>query len=166
MTETKEAVSEWKAKREIRKLSARNEDLQQTKGRIMFDVLKQAVFTGLGLASLTRDKAEELAAEIARRAKLTEEESKAFQKELAARTEQAHQELEAEIDHRIDHAFIQLGIIKGSLKKEGEAAKAEIRSAIDAGVEDALKRLGVARADDLEALTIRLQSLEKKVAAK
>lgn len=145
--------------------SAPNEDLQKTKGRNMFDVIKQAAFIGLGLASLTREKAEQLADEVARRAKLTEEEAQAFQKELVARTEQAHQELEAEIDHRIDHAFIQLGIIKGSLRKEGEAAKAELRSAIDAGVEEALKRLGVARADDLEALTIRLQALEKKVAA-
>lgn len=132
----------------------------------MFDVVKQAVFTGLGLASLTRDKAEQLAAEIARRAKLTEEESKAFQIELAARTEQAHQELEAEIDRRIDHVFIQLGIIKGSLRKEGEAAKAELHSAIDARVEDAIRRLGVARADDLQALTIRLDALERKLAAK
>ena len=132
----------------------------------MFDIIKQAVFTGLGLASLTREKAEELAAEVARRAKLSEAESKAFQTELAARTEQAHQELEAEIDRRINHVFIQLGIIKGSLKKEGEAAKAELRAAIDARVEDAIQRLGLARADDVQALTIRLDALEKKLAAR
>jgi polyhydroxyalkanoate synthesis regulator phasin len=136
------------------------------KGRIMFDVIKQAVFTGLGLASLTREKVEELAAEIARRAKLTEEESKAFQNELAARTERAHQELEAEIDRRIDHAFIQMGIIKAGVKKEGEAVRAELRSAFDARIDEALKRLGVARADDLQALTLRFETLEKKLAAR
>ena len=97
----------------------------------MFDVLKQAVFIGLGLASLTREKAEQLADEIARRAKLSEQESKEFQAELASRTEQARQELEAEIDRRIDHAFIQLGIVKAGVKKESEAAKAELRTAID-----------------------------------
>ena len=132
----------------------------------MFDLLKQAVFTGLGLASLTKDKAEQLAAEVASRAKLSEEESKEFQAELASRTEQARQELDAEIDRRINHVFIQLGIIKGSLKKEGEAAKAELRAAIDAQVEDAIQRLGLARADDVQALTIRLDALEKKLAAR
>ncbi len=54
----------------------------------MFEVLKQAVFTSVGLASLTREKAEEFAAELARRAKLSEQESKEFQAELASRTEQ------------------------------------------------------------------------------
>jgi len=132
----------------------------------MFDVLKQAVFIGLGLASLTREKAEQLADEIARRAKLSEQESKEFQAELASRTEQARQELDSEIDRRIDHAFIQLGIVKAGVKKESEAAKAELRTAIDAKVEQVLERMGVARADDVQALTIRFDALEKKLAAK
>ncbi len=132
----------------------------------MFDVVKQAVFTGLGLASLTQEKAEQLAEEIARRAKLSEQESKEFQAELAVRTEQARQDLEAEIDHRIDHAFIQLGILKAGVKKEGETAKEELRAAIDKRVDEAIQRLGVARADDLQALTIRFEALERKLAAK
>jgi len=132
----------------------------------MFDVLKQAVFIGLGLASLSKEKAEQLADEIARRAKLSEQESKEFQAELGSRTEQARQELDAEIDRRIDHAFIQLGIVKAGVKKEYEAARAELRTAIDAQVEQVLKRLGVARADDVQALAIRFDALEKKLAAK
>jgi polyhydroxyalkanoate synthesis regulator phasin len=130
----------------------------------MFDVLKQAVFTSLGVASLTREKAEQLAAEVARRAKLSEQESKEFQAEFATRSEQARQELEDEIDRRIDHAFIQLGIIKAGMKKEGEAARDELRAAIDKRVDEAIRRLGVARADDVQALTIRVEALEKKLA--
>jgi len=132
----------------------------------MFDVLKEAVYASIGLASLTREKAEQLAAEVGRRAKLSEQESKEFQAELTRRTEQARQELQVEIDRRIDHAFIQLGIIKAGVKKEGEAASQALRSAIDKGVEEALQRLGVARADDLQALTIRFEALERKLAAK
>ncbi len=82
------------------------------------------------------------------------------------RTEQARQELEAEIDRRIDHAFIQLGILKAGVKKEGEAAKDELRVAIDKRVDEAIQRLGMARADDLQALTIRFEALERKLAAK
>ena len=50
---------------EVDRLKFPNEDFHQTKGRTMFDVVKQAVFTGLGLASLTQEKAEQLAEEIA-----------------------------------------------------------------------------------------------------
>jgi len=132
----------------------------------MFDLLKQAIFTSVGLASLTQEKAAELAAEVARRAKLSEQESNEFQAELATRTEQARQELEAEIDRRIDHAFIQLGILKAGVKKQGEAASEEVRAAIDERVEQVLQRLGLARADDLQALTVRFEALEKKLAAK
>lgn len=132
----------------------------------MFDVLKEAVFTSVGLASLTREKVEQLAAEVGRRAKLSEQDLKAFQAELASRTDQARQELQAEIDRRIDHAFIQLGIIKAGVKREGEAARQEITTAIDKRVEEAIQRLGVARADDLQALTIRLEAIERKLSAK
>ena len=131
----------------------------------MFDLLKQAIFASVGLASLTREKAEQLAAEIAGRAKLSEQESKEFQSELASRAEQARQELLAEIDRRIDHAFIQLGILKAGVKREGEAARAEFRAAVDAGVDEVLQRMGVARSDDLEALTSRLDALERKLTA-
>lgn len=132
----------------------------------MFDLLKQAIFASVGLASLTREKVDHLAAEVARRAKLSEQESKEFQADLVSRAEQARQELQTEIDRRIDHAFIQLGIFKASVKREGEAARAEFRAAIDAGVDEAIQRMGVARSDDLDALAIRLNALERKLAAK
>lgn len=131
----------------------------------MFDIIKQAVFAGIGLASLTRDKAEELATEVARRAKLSERETKEFQAEMASRAEQARRELEAEIDRRIDHVLIQLGIVKAGVKKEAAAAKEEIRATVDKLVEQAIERLGVARADDLEAVNIRLQALERNLTA-
>lgn len=130
----------------------------------MFDILKQAVFTSIGLASLTREKVDQLAAEVARRAKLSEQDAKEFQVELASRTEKARQELQTEIDRRIDHALIQLGILKASVKREGADASAEIRAAIDKRIEEALQRMGVARADDLRALTVRFESLERKLA--
>lgn len=132
----------------------------------MFEVLKEAVFTSVGLASLTREKVEQLAAEVGRRAKLSESDVKAFQAELASRADQARQEFQAEIDRRIDHAFIQLGIIKAGVKREGEAARQELSNAIDKRVEEAIQRLGVARDDDLRALTIRFEALERKLASK
>lgn len=132
----------------------------------MFDVLKQAVYTGIGLASLTKDKAEQLAQEVARRAKLTEQESNEFQSDLVARAEQARKDLLEEIDQRINHAFIQVGIIKAGVKKETEAVGNEIRAFIDTRIDAALERLGVARLEDVEALGIRLDALERRNAGK
>jgi polyhydroxyalkanoate synthesis regulator phasin len=152
--------------RRFKAFSSPEDEIQQTKGRTMFDVLKEAVFTSVGLASLTREKVEQLAAEVGRRAKLSEQDLKAFQTELAIRTDQARQDFQTEIDRRIDHAFIQLGIIKAGVKREGEAARQQLSTAIDKRVEEAIQRLGVARADDLQALTIRFEALERKLSAK
>ncbi len=66
----------------------------------------------------------------------------------------------------VHSAFIQLGILKAGVKREGEAARAEIRAATDAAVDQAIQRLGVARSDDLEALAVRLDALERELAAK
>ena len=132
----------------------------------MFDLLKEAVFTSVGLASLTREKVEQLAAEVGRRAKLSEQDLKEFQAELARRTDQARQDFQAEIDLRIDHAFIRLGIIKAGVKREGDAARKQVSTAINKRVEEAIERLGLARADDLQALTIRFEALERKLSAK
>jgi hypothetical protein len=51
----------------------------------MFDVFKESVFAGIAAASLTREKIAELAAEVSRRAKLTQQEANEFQSELGRR---------------------------------------------------------------------------------
>jgi polyhydroxyalkanoate synthesis regulator phasin len=83
-----------------------------------FDILEQTLLAGVGLAGLPREKVQDLAAEVSRRAQLSQQEAKEFQAELVARADQARQDLHAEIDRRIDHAFIQLGtIIKAELDR-------------------------------------------------
>jgi polyhydroxyalkanoate synthesis regulator phasin len=132
----------------------------------MFDLLKQSIFTSLGLAGLAREKVEQLAAEVSRRAQLSEQDANEFQAELVRRSEQAKQELEAEIDQRIDHAFVQLGILKAGVTKAGESARGELQTLIDQRIDAARQRLGIARADEVEALTRRLELLEKSVRTK
>ncbi|WP_406699703.1 hypothetical protein V5E97_12670 [Singulisphaera sp. Ch08] len=129
----------------------------------MFDLLKQSIFATIGVAALTREKVTELAAEVAARSKLTEQQAAEFEADLSSRADKARQELEAEIDRRIDHAFIQLGIIKAGLKRNIEAVDSSSRATIDDAIERVIDRLGVARADDLKALSIRLDALEARV---
>ena len=130
----------------------------------MFETLKQTVFASVGLASLTKEKVEAVIAEVAQRAKLSEAEAAELQKDIADRVEKARQELGAEIDHRIDQAFIQLGIIKAGVKHGTEVAAAAVRTAIDQSSDLAFQQLSVARMEDIEALTRRVELLEKKLA--
>ena len=129
----------------------------------MFDVLKQSVFTSIGLASLTKDKVSELVAEIKEQADLTEQQASEFQEELDRRSDEARKGLTELVDHQIDSAMIQMGLLKGEARKAAESADVAFRTFVDQRVDEALQRIGVARTEDVESLTHRLELLEKKV---
>ena len=132
----------------------------------MFDVLKQAVFASVGLADLTREKVEGVVAEVAKRAKLSEADAAEFQTELYDRVEKARTELGAEIDRRIDQAFIQLGLLKANVKHEAETVGNVVQTMTDQGLDAALTKMGLARQEDIDSLTQRIELLEKKLADK
>jgi polyhydroxyalkanoate synthesis regulator phasin len=127
------------------------------------DLLKQAIFTSIGLASLAKDKAQQLAAEVSTRAKLSEQDARDFSAELSQRIDQARQELNAEVDKRIDSAMIQFGLVKAGVKKMGNEAASEAETFVDARLNDAFDRLGVARQEEIESLRQRIERLEKKL---
>jgi len=130
----------------------------------MFDVLKQAVFASVGLADLTREKVEGVVAEVAKRAKLSEADAAEFQTELYDRVEKARTELGAEIDRRIDQAFIQLGLLKANVKHEAETVGNALQTMTDQSLDAALTKMGLARQEDIDSLTQRIELLEKKLA--
>ena len=132
----------------------------------MFDVLKQAVFASVGLADLTREKVEGVVAEVAKRAKLSEADAAEFQTELYDRVEKARTELGAEIDRRIDQAFIQLGLLKANVKHEAETVGNVLQTMTDQSLDAALTKMGLARQEDIDSLTQRIELLEKKLAEK
>jgi len=63
----------------------------------MFEIVKKAMFTGVGLASLTREKIQDLGKDVARHADLSEAEAAKFQEELEKRADSAREDLQAEI---------------------------------------------------------------------
>ncbi len=130
----------------------------------MFDLIKQSLYLGLGAASLTREKLMEFGKEITSRAQLTKEQAQQFEEDLIKKGEQARVDLQAEIDRRIDHAFIQLGIIKSNMTQAGEQATLDMGVAIEDRWNQALNRAGLARTSDVEALMARVELLEKKLA--
>ncbi len=132
----------------------------------MFNILKQAVFTSVGLAGLAKEKVEALATEIARSANLGLQEANDFKAELLQRATEARTGLESEIDQRIDHAFIQMGIAKAGVKRTAGQVSDGLQTLIDSRLDAALDRLGVARVRDHQELASRVESLEKKSAGK
>ncbi len=78
----------------------------------MIDVMKKTLFTGIGLATLTKEKLQELGREVAEKAKLSEAQAQEFQEELESRADQAQCDLQATIDHRVEQALQRVGLAR------------------------------------------------------
>ena len=129
----------------------------------MLDSLKQAVYTSLGLASMTSDKISEAIRELTKKADLTEKEIQEFTAEVGRRSGEAKKQIEQQIDQQIDHAFIQLGLIKSGIRQTADAASSSLQQMIDERIDAALERMGIARSEDIQSLIQRVERLEKKV---
>jgi polyhydroxyalkanoate synthesis regulator phasin len=89
----------------------------------MVDLIKKAIYTGLGLAMLTKEKAEELVKEIAEQAKLSENEGKELMDGLMTQSDQARQDFQAKIDEAV------LAVVKRmhlATRDEVEGLKAKV----------------------------------------
>jgi polyhydroxyalkanoate synthesis regulator phasin len=65
------------------------------------DLIKKALYTGVGLAVLTKEKAEELVKELTHQAKLSEQEGKELFEGLLKQSEQARNDFQAKIDEGV-----------------------------------------------------------------
>ena len=93
-----------------------------------------------------------------------EQQAKEFQEEVCRRSDEARQQLGKQIDSQIDHAFIQMGLLKAEARKTTESISDGLQRLIDERITDALNRLGIAKAEDISALTSRIELLEQKIA--
>ena len=67
----------------------------------MVNLIKKALYTGLGLAVLTKDKAEELVRDLAQQAKLSENEGKELVNSLMKQSDEARQDFQSRIDEAV-----------------------------------------------------------------
>jgi len=63
----------------------------------MFDLISKALLTGVGLGVMTKEKVEELAAELSRRADLTEKQGEALIADLLVESEKAARALDGKV---------------------------------------------------------------------
>lgn len=93
----------------------------------MIDFIKKAMFTGIGLASITKDKVEEVAKEFIEQGNLTEKEGRKLVDEMMDYSEKSRGELESQIDKYVEKAISKLDLARKSdideLKGEIQALK-------------------------------------------
>ena len=76
----------------------------------MFDLLKKTILTGIGIASMTKDKIEKLGKKISEESKLSTEEGKKFVNDLLKQSEKARENLEAQVQKLVKNALGKLDI--------------------------------------------------------
>lgn len=76
----------------------------------MSDLIKNVVLTSLGVLSLTREKAENLAKDLIRKGELSETEEAKFVKDLMKKAEKAGGEIEEKIEKTVGKTLKKLNI--------------------------------------------------------
>ena len=89
----------------------------------MVDLIKKALYTGVGLAVLTKEKAEELVKELTQQAKLSEQEGKELFDGLLKQSEQARTDFQAKVDDAVETVVKRLNL---ATKDEVESLKAKL----------------------------------------
>lgn len=129
----------------------------------MLELIKQGLFSSIGLASLTQERVAEIVSEVSKHIPLSEQQAKEFANEMNERSEQAKKTFGEQFDKQVDHAFIQMGLVKNEIRKATESASDAFNRAVEDQVRAALEKIGAATADEVEALKKRVAILESKL---
>jgi len=97
----------------------------------MIDLVKKAMFTGIGVMSLTKEKVEDIANEFVAKGKLSEQEGKKLVNDLLERSEESKGELKKQVEAVVKSTLAKMDI---ATKSDMEALKSEL-----AGLRDSLK---------------------------
>jgi polyhydroxyalkanoate synthesis regulator phasin len=97
----------------------------------MIDLIKKAMFTGVGLVSLTKDKIEEIAQDFVEKGRLSEQEGKKFVDELLQRSDESKEAIRKQIDDRIQLAMQKVNIARSSEVEELKAQIKELQATLE-----------------------------------
>ncbi len=80
----------------------------------MIELMKKALLMGLGVASLTKEKIEEMSRDFIEQGKLTQQEGEKLVDELLAKAEESKQDLKKEIDNRVEEIITKMNLVRMS----------------------------------------------------
>ena len=76
----------------------------------MKETLKNILYTGIGIAFLTKDKIEELKADLVEKGRISQEEGRQFVDDLLRRSEKARDQLDLWINKRVEERIEQYNL--------------------------------------------------------
>lgn len=98
----------------------------------MIDIIKKAVLTGIGVASLTKEKVEELSKELIDKGKLSEQEGEKFVQDMLSRAEESRKAWQNQTDQLVKNALEKMQLARAEdiamLKEEIVKLREEIAS--------------------------------------
>ncbi len=80
----------------------------------MIELMKKTLFMGLGVASLTKEKIEEMSRDFIEQGKMTQQEGEKLVDELLAKAEESKQDLKKEIDNRVEEIIKKMNLVRMS----------------------------------------------------
>jgi len=89
----------------------------------MIDLVKKAMFTGIGVMSLTKEKVEEIAGEFVEKGKLSEQEGKTLVKDILERSEESKGEMKKQVEQMVKSTLAKMDI---ATKSDIEALKNDL----------------------------------------
>ncbi len=78
----------------------------------MSDMIKKMIFTGIGLAAVSKEKIEESIKEMIAKGNLTEQEGRKFVDEMSGYSEKARSELEKQVNGYVEKAIDRMGLVR------------------------------------------------------
>ncbi len=98
----------------------------------MIDLIKKAVLTGMGVASLTKDKIDEFSRELIEKGKLTEQEGEKFVQEMRKRAEESRDALKLQTDKIVEATLDKMQLAKAADLEKLQVEIAGLRKEIEA----------------------------------
>ncbi|MCB2181415.1 MAG: hypothetical protein KQH63_05285 [Desulfobulbaceae bacterium] len=94
----------------------------------MIDLLKNAFYTGLGAAELTKEKIEELAKELAEKGKLSESEMKKFVDDALSKSEERKEQLKNQLEQIVEDTIKKMNLVS---RTEFDALEKKLQEVIE-----------------------------------
>ena len=97
----------------------------------MFELIKKAMFTGIGMAAMTKDKIEELAGDFIKKGDLSEQEGRKLVDEMMIKSEESKAEVKKQLDEMVQAALVKMDVASKTQVQELQEEIRLLREAIE-----------------------------------
>ena len=99
----------------------------------MIEIVKKSMLAGIGIASLTKDKVEEIAKDLVKQGGISEQEGRKFVEEMLGYADKTKNDMEKIVESSIEKVINRLDLVRKKDFDELKKSLAEIQEKLDAG---------------------------------